>query len=155
MGFTKTDYAPEIAIEVRHQWHPDVTFTFHFPKVLPQAAVEAEREFLGLSDAEREAESRHALINIIAQMLVREPEGFDDFPSSSALPTSLVARSLPERVRTYFNDTEKPELEAILVSVWRAYRAAAISSAYLKSIQNNGARSRGVPRATAEDSSAV
>ncbi|MGI8997542.1 MAG: hypothetical protein ACR2GW_12830 [Pyrinomonadaceae bacterium] len=141
MGFSKQDYSPEIAINVTHPWHPGETFTFHFPKALPQAALDAERQFLGLPDAAREGAHRQALIGVVAEMLLRAPEGFADFPTDDVMPENLVARPLPQRVREYFDDPGKPELEAIIAGAWRAYKAAAQPSAYLKSRENHHAAS--------------
>jgi hypothetical protein len=133
MGFTKSTSQKEIAIKLTHPWYPGAEFTFHFPKRLPESALNAEKQFLGLKDDEREEQYRKGIINVVAEMVVREPEGFDDF-------TADTSRPLAERMRDYFDDPEQPELEAILVSAWRAYRAAAMPSAYLKSPESGSAK---------------
>lgn len=56
--------------------------------------------------------------------------------------------TLAFRVVEYFNDPDKPELEAIIVSAWRAYRSAAMPSSYLKSLSSDGAGSGGLSPAT-------
>jgi len=146
MSFSKANYAPEIAIAVSHAWHPGEVFTFYLPKVLPQAALDAEAAWIGVPSDERGEASRVALIQTVAAMLTREPEGFDDFPGDKVMESGVHARPLRERVVDYFNDPTKPELEAILVSVWRAYREASVPSAYLKSVSRDGDGSRRLPR---------
>lgn len=164
MGFNKQKNSKEIAISVTHPWHPGAQFVFHFPKALPQSALDAEAKFLGLKDAERPEEYRKHLIDTVAEMVTQEPEGFDDFPGASerdelealrdaesapgAKPDSRRAtgisvleatldrireKPLQARMREYFDDQSQPELESIIVSAWRAYRAAAMPAAYLKS----------------------
>lgn len=144
MGFSKENYEPEISIEVTHPWHPGDKYIFHLPKTMPQAATDAEATFLGLTDEARPDEHRLHLIATLAEMVTREPEGFDDFPMDNALPAGQHARSLSIRMRDYFDDESKPELESILVGVWRMYRASALPAAHIKSFQNNGARSSDV-----------
>ena len=126
MAFSKKNNSTEVAIEVTHKWYPDTQFVFHFPKRLPQAAAEAEARFVGMKDGERGDEYRRNLIEVVAQMLLREPEGFDDFPAEESRPLS-------ERARSYFDDESQPELEVILAGAWRAYKVAAIPAAYIKS----------------------
>ncbi|MDQ3649694.1 MAG: hypothetical protein M3458_05315 [Acidobacteriota bacterium] len=94
MGFTKKTNSNEIAIEVTHQWHPGQAFTFYFPKQLPQRALDAERDFLGLKETERADEYRLKLISLIAEMAQREPSGFEDFPGAAQI---AALRELDER----------------------------------------------------------
>jgi len=142
VSFTKANNATakEIAIEVRHPWHKEDVFVFHFPKRQPKPAAESEARFLGLGEEAREDEHRLAIIEAVSEM-VTAVEGFDDFPQDS--------RPLPERFREYFDDPEQLELEQLVVSAWRAYRASAIPGAYLKSPVRDGAGSNRVPPATA------
>lgn len=141
MGFSKVKNSKEVSIAVSHAWHPGAKFVFHFPKTLPQSAVEAEKTFLGLKEDERAEAHREALINAVGEMVTRAPEGFDDFPETVTLgPGSAgVSSKLSHRVCFYFDDPEQPELEAIIVSAWRAYRAASLPSAYLKSAEDRSA----------------
>lgn len=172
MGFSKKTSQPEIAISVTHPWHPGTQFVFHFPKQLPESAVEAEKTFLGLKDTERAGEHRKALVNVVAQMVTAEPEGFDDFPGAAEIAELKAVRArlegdelkegereqleervrslegaldtarqtpLAKRMRDYFDDETQPELEAIIAGVWRAYKAAAIPAAYIKSPGDSGA----------------
>ncbi|MET0646973.1 MAG: hypothetical protein ABW208_10160 [Pyrinomonadaceae bacterium] len=83
MGFSKQDYEPAVAVEVRHNWHPGAAFVFHFPKVLPQSALDAEASFLALKPEEDKDAVRRGLINLVAEMVTHEPEGFDDFPGAA------------------------------------------------------------------------
>jgi len=140
---------------VTHPYYPGETFTFTFPKVLPQAALDAERAYLALPDGERSEAYRVALIGVVAQALLCEPEGFDDFPTDEVMPENLVARSLRERVREYFDDERKPELGAIISGAWGAYKRAAIPAAYLKSSSDNGARASRVSQPTAAGASTL
>ncbi len=130
MGFSKERYEPEVSIEVRHVWHPGTAFVFHFPKVLPQAALEAQKTFLGLSQEETEEALRLALINVVAEMVTRLPEGFDDLTQGDKATVSLA-------MRAYFNDPTKPELAQIITAAWGAYKAAANPAAYLKSFPDH------------------
>jgi hypothetical protein len=139
VGFTKKENPPEISIEVRHPWHPGSVFIFHFPKKLHQLALDAEQRFLGLTDDARPDEHRKAIIDTIAEMVIREPEGFDDFPDvNHVVKPGDGKRPLAPRMREYFDDDSQPELETIIVSAWRAYRAAAVPTAYVKSLQSDG-----------------
>lgn len=53
-----------------------------------------------------------------------------------------VVRETPlaKRMRDYFDDTTQPELEFLLAGAWRAYKAAAIPAAYIKSPEDSGAQ---------------
>lgn len=146
MGFRKGASPPDVQIVVEHKWHPGTQFVFTFPKVLPQAAADAERAFIALKDEERADAYRRALVGVVAEMVTAEPEGFDDFP------TGNVTGSLADRMRGYFDDPDRPELEQIIVGAWRAYKAAAVTAAYVKSLSVGGApgsQPSGVPGATA------
>ncbi|MET0646380.1 MAG: hypothetical protein ABW208_07140 [Pyrinomonadaceae bacterium] len=52
-----------------------------------------------------------------------------------------VVRQVPlaKRMRDYFDDPTQPELEMILAGAWRAYKAAVIPAAYIKSPEDSGA----------------
>lgn len=128
MGFSKSTYEAGVAVEVRHGWYPGTAFTFYFPKQLPQSALDAEKDFLALTDdADRDA-ARQSLVNVVAEMSLREPSGFDDFPQEDA-----VAGSVADRARGYFDDPSKPELEQIVSAAWAAYKQGARPVGYLKS----------------------
>jgi hypothetical protein len=45
--------------------------------------------------------------------------------------------SLAKRMRDYFDDFTQPELEMILSGAWRAYKAAEIPAAYIKSPEDS------------------
>lgn len=142
MGFSKQGYEPEVAVEVRHNWHPGSVFVFYFPKVLPQAALDAEASFLGLNqDGDKDA-VRTSLIDPLAEMATREPEGFDDFPCltdvARAVGTVSIA-PLAERFRNYFDEPDKPELEQIVSGAWAAYKQGARPQAFLKRLQADSA----------------
>lgn len=172
MGFSKKENSKEIAIKVKHPWHPDSAFIFYFPKQLPETALAAERNFVGLKDDEREDAARLAMIGVVAEMVLREPEGFDDFPGAAEVAElkAVCARlegeeleaderarleerqrgleealarvretPLAKRMCDYFDDPAQPELEQIIVSVWRGYKAAAIPAAYLFRPADSGA----------------
>lgn len=143
MGFAKKDSAPEITIEVQHQFHPGTIFSFTLPKILPQAALNAEAEFVGLKDDERPEAYREALVGLVAELVTLPPTGFDDFKD-------VIAPSLAERMRAYFNDPAHPELESILVAVWRAYKAAVVPVAYTKSVQADSTSSSHLPGTTSK-----
>jgi hypothetical protein len=134
VGFKKEGYEPEVAVVVCHAWYPDSPFTFFFPKVLPQAALDAEKTYFGLTDAEGKDASRLALINVVAELSTRAPEGFDDASGTGA-------SSLADAIRTYFDDPSMPELEQIVVAAWTTYKQGARPSAYLKSGTGDGAGS--------------
>jgi hypothetical protein len=135
LKFSKKNYEPEVAVVVRHAWYPDSPFTFFFPKVLPQAALDAEKTYFGLTDAEGKDASRVALINVVAEMSTRAPQGFDDTNGVASLP-------LADAIRTYFDDPSMPELEQIIVAAWTTYKQGARPQGYLKSLSGDGAGSR-------------
>lgn len=135
--FNKKDNSSEIAITCTHPWHPGEEFTFYLNKRLPQSAIDAEANFVGLKDTERPDAFRVAIISTVAEMVTKEPEGFSDFPRQEMLPGGIVPNPLPARMREYFDDASVPELEQIIVTVWRNYRSAAIPQAYLKSAENS------------------
>lgn|GEM_PF-4802382 len=147
MGFSKKTYESEVAIEVRHGWYPETTFVFYFPKHLPQSALDAEKAFLSLDDKEGAEKSRVALINVVAEMSLRAPSGFDDFPMSA------VTGDLQDRVRDYFDDATKPELEQIVSAAWAAYKQGARPVGYLKSAQDRRAGGGDVSGVSVEASS--
>lgn len=150
MGFDKSTYQTEVNAVVTHQWHPGKEFIFTFPKLLPQAALDAEKTFLGLPDGERAEAARLALIGMLAEMVTKEPRGFDNFPTDEVMPQGQSPRSLSIRFRDYFDDPSQPELEAILAGAWQAYRGGSRPVAYLKSHENSGARDSQPTRATQE-----
>lgn len=153
MGFSKTKYEPTIRIEVLHQWHPDTIFAFTFPKRMPQTAAEAETRYLGINDEMRKDESRKALIESVAALIISEPEGFDDFPrltEKDRAAEMVNIKPLAERMREYFDEPDKPELEEILSAAYRAYRLTAMSSAYPKSLQAGSAGDGELSRSTAQ-----
>lgn len=129
MGFSKSNKEPDVSIVVNYFGD---TYELTFPKKLPQAALDAEQQFLGLKDDERGEKSREALVNLIAEMVTRPPKGFEDF-------SVVSGPSLADRMRAYFNDPKHPELEAILVGAWKGYKAVAVPTAYLKSPENRSA----------------
>lgn len=125
MGYSKK-YAPiTITIAVTHRWFPDVEFVFRFARSMPVTVFDRERELLGLNESQREQEARRIIIESVADLLVVEPGGFDDFPCDG--------RPLSERAREYFLDENHPELGEIAIAAWRAYRETAVPSSYLKS----------------------
>ena len=125
MGYSKKHAPVAIAIAVTHRWFPDVEFVFRFARRMPVAVADRERELLGLDERQREQEARRIIIESVADLLVVEPEGFDDFPGDG--------RPLSERAREYFFDEDHPELGEIAIAAWRSYREAAMPSSYLKS----------------------
>ena len=124
MAFSKKNYSKDVSIGVTHALYPGVHFVFTFPKRMPQSALDAQGKLAGLTDAERAEEFRSALISAFAETISAEPEGFD-FPTDE--------RPLRERAKEYFDDPDFPELEEIVFSAWRAYKAAQLPAAYLKS----------------------
>ncbi len=132
MGFSKRTNVPEVTIKVDHPWHEGQSFFFDFPKRLPQVAVDAEQEYIGLKETEQKDAFRVGLIKTVAAMLLRPPSGFDDFPQDE--------RPLAERTLEYFDDAAQVEFESVIIAAWRGYRMSAVSSVYLKSSKNNGAR---------------
>lgn len=155
MPFSKATNEPDIRIEVKHSWHPGVVFAFTFPKRLTQLAADAEARFLGLKEDAREDEHRLALIQTVAEMVTKEPEGFDDFPIDEKLPPGGAPRSLSVRFRDYFDEPSQVELEQILIGAWRAYRASSVPSAYMKSDKDTRARDGQSSGATAQAESKV
>src|ERR1700759_3705513 len=127
MGFSKANYRDRFDVVVLHPQHPGDSYVFTFPKKLPQAALDAEKAFLALGDAATADDWRKALINVIAEMMTRDPEGFDDFPREPVVTLEgQRAPSLTKRAVEYFDDPEKPELEAIIIKAWKEYKAAAV-----------------------------
>jgi hypothetical protein len=141
--FSKEKWEPEIEIVVNHKWHPDTDFIFTFPKILPKAALDAEKTLLGLTDAERPDKSRLGVIDVVAKMCTRAPQGFDGFPTTEPA-------QLEQAVREYFDAPHFPELEAIISTAWSGYRAAARPAAYAKSLSRDGAGDDQPPGAAAQ-----
>jgi hypothetical protein len=134
MGYSKISAPETIEVVVTHPWWPGTEFTFTFPRRMPASVLERERELFGLPDAERERAATSAIIRIVAELLVCAPSGFDDL----VWPEHWPQHERVEHIAMYFDDPEHPELAAIVVSAWRAYRDAAIPVAYCKSLQNGG-----------------
>ncbi|MGB8509369.1 MAG: hypothetical protein WCD76_13350 [Pyrinomonadaceae bacterium] len=136
--FVKGTFSPEVTIIVILPTRPDSQYSFTFPKKLPQAVLDAERE-LALKTGERSAEARVALVKAVAAMLVTDPEGFGDYPVKTEEGT------VESRALEYFDDPNEPELETILVNAWFEYREAVRPRAYLKSVSRDGATTGDVP----------
>lgn len=145
MGFNKSNNSKSIAVMVEHPWYPDGKFVFHLAKRLSEDALHAQALFVGLDEKDRSDEHRDALIRVVARMSEKEPEGFEDFPRSAPVAAS---NDLAFRMINYFDDPEHPELERILVSVWRTYWSAAVPQAYLKSVQSDSPGTGDLPAAT-------
>lgn len=148
MGFKKADNDAEIAIVVTHVWHPGDSFTFYFPKALPQSVLDDETNFYNLTAEERRAKYAEQAVNMAARTVTRI-EGFDDFPAASAKD------DLETRIVNYFTDANHPELQEIIGRAWAAYRESAVSQAYLKSLPRDDAASGGVSPATAKAEAVV
>jgi hypothetical protein len=146
MGFSKARYRNEFQVVVTVPMNPGDTYTFTFPKKLPQAALDAEKAFLSLGDTATPDDWRKSLIGLVAKMVLKAPQGFEDFPEDGPLD---------ERVCAYFDDTEKPELEAIIIKAWKEYKAAAVPAAYIKSIEVRGAAGGDASGASADTASVV
>ncbi|MCP9496082.1 MAG: hypothetical protein MSG64_16665 [Pyrinomonadaceae bacterium MAG19_C2-C3] len=142
MGFKKSESDAQIAIVVTHVWHPGDSFTFYFPKSLPQSVLDDESNFYDLTADERRNAYAEQAVNMAARTLSKV-EGFDDFPTEGG-------SDLETRVKTYFNDASHPELLEIIGRAWAAYRESAVSQAYLKSVPRDDAASRGVSPSTAK-----
>lgn len=139
--FTKNSYSPNVSIGVTLPTRPGDEYVFTFPKRLPQTALDAEEAFVGLDKEERADAFRLGLVRTVAAMLVTEPQGFGDFP--------VDERPLAERALEYFADPAEPEFEAILVKAWGGFREVTRATAYLKSVQADGAAVGDVQRTTA------
>lgn len=131
MGFP--NYQPDVEIVVSHAWHPDQKFVFTFPKKLPQAALDAEKDFLALDEKDRDEKARLGVIKTVAVMSSRAPAGFPGFPDGE-----LTGQALIDAITTYFDDPEQPELETIITAAWTGYKAAARPAAYAKSLSDHG-----------------
>jgi hypothetical protein len=142
MGFSKKDYSPEVAIVINHPYYPETPFVFHFQKLMPKGADDALNALINLKEDERKEGYRSAWLNIVSELATKAPEGFDDFP--------IDERPLPERMREYFDDAEKPEFASIIFRAWNEYQAAAIPAARLKSLSDYGAGNSQSTRATEE-----
>jgi hypothetical protein len=147
VAFSKEKSGPEVSFELRHPWHPGSVFVFTFPKELPQAALDKAKHFLGLTDDERKDAVRVALIAAVGAMVSSAPEGFEGFPADE--------RPLADRFTEYFDDPAHPELESLVAGAWRAYRAACLPAAYLKSREGSGAAGRVPAPGAGRASSAV
>lgn len=129
MGFSKSKNTDTIGIIAEHPYHPDTKFVFYLTKRASREAADAQSRFIGLPEDERPEVYREGLVETVAHLLAKEPEGFDDFPTGD--------QPLHERATAYFDDAEQVEFEAILATVWRRYIAAAVPAVYLKSPQGD------------------
>jgi len=108
--FTKKGYSPSVVVGVRHDWH-EGEFRFHFAKVLPAAALEAEKVYFGLTEPEQADAARKALVNVVALMSTREPEGFVDLPGSTTKLDELTGRL--ERINAELRELDETTTRAV------------------------------------------
>jgi hypothetical protein len=147
MAFNKSTNPKEISITVTHPWHAGDEYIFHLAKRLSKEATEAQEHYFALTGDEQAGEVRRRRVVALAAMCVREPEGFEDFPTEDDRP-------LAQRVAEYFDDPEEPELERIVSAVWNRYWQEAVPQAHSKSVQNSGAGS-GQPSGVSEQPAPV
>ena len=117
MGFSKVTNAKEVSIVVTHPMHAGDRYVFTFSKLLPQAALDAQGRFLGLPDTARAEEWRTALVATVAEMVIREPEGFDDFPGAEQLLrvaelNAQLDAPAGSRPKAFEPDAARAEIEA-------------------------------------------
>lgn len=136
--FQKKTYNPLVRIAVTLPTRPGDEYVFAFPKKLPQAALDAEKEFLGFDESERKKTARELLVTTVSRMLVEDPAGFAGYPTEG---------TVEERALRYFDDPDEPELETILAHAWSQYKEVTRPSAYLKSVEDSGAAPGGAPPA--------
>lgn len=142
MGFKKGASPKDVAVTVPAPWKSDGEYTFFFTRKPSREAVNANREFFGMSSEERTEEERKALVRAVAALSTREPEGFDDFPAADG------DTSLAERFVAYFDDESEPDFQKILLAAWNHYIVEGSPRAYFKSGQDRSAGSgqpSGVP----------
>jgi hypothetical protein len=142
MGFRKGASPKEVAVTVPAPWKGDGEFTFYFARRPSNEALQTSDRLIGLLGDERREERRKALVQVVAELSTREPEGFDDFPRETEAHRNAVTfgtNPLGERIVEYFDDPEEPDLERIIAAAWNFYIVEASPRAYLKSGANFGA----------------
>ncbi len=132
MGFSKANVRREFDIEVEHPLYPDTTFTFTVRTRLTKDADDARQQMFAVGEDEEEAVHRAATANMLSQIVVKEPQGFDDFPTEG---------DLAARMREYFNDAD---LDSIRNFVLNRYWGAIMPRPAMKSIQGDS-EAGGVP----------
>ncbi len=123
MSFNKSKKDEPVVIGAKHAWHSEDEYIFYLTKQPSPAFTNAQKHFLSLPEVTPPEESVKAFVEMVAQLMVSAPKGFSDF--------IIDDRPLAERFKEYFCDPEQPELEPILVRVWREYKESAVPSAYL------------------------
>lgn len=137
MGFTKANIRREFDIPVEHPLYPGVVFSFTVRTRLTKDADDARQQMFAVSDDAEESVHRAATSNMLSQIVVAEPKGFDDFPTEG---------DLAQRVREYFNDEE---LDSIRNFVLNSYWGAIMPRPAMKSVQGDSPAG-GVPRRAAK-----
>jgi hypothetical protein len=93
-------------------WH------FQFRPMLSQEANERREKWLGLSGKERVASLKEQMLDEVCDLMVAEPEGFEDFPGGSG------AGDAGQRFRAYVTETTDPVERAQLDQMVEAANTA-------------------------------
>lgn len=97
--FTRKDSRPTVTVSVYTRMYEDFApFVFEFRLSLSREQKEKREQWLSLSAVDNLAKAQREAIEEVADLLVREPEGFGDFPVSE--------RPLRERAIEYFSSDE-------------------------------------------------
>lgn len=122
MGFSKkTEGATRVAIEFNDPLIEGDRRVLVLRSRMHGEAEAARERYVGLPTDQREAAYQEYVAEMIATLLVEEPEGFEDFPKAALPMATPDPVELSMRAKNYFND---PLLKDYLSFVWGAYRRA-------------------------------
>lgn len=93
-------------------------WVFHFRPMLSKEANERREKWLGMSGKERVASLKEQMLDEVSDLLVAEPEGFDDFPEGAG------DGDLGRRFRAYVAETADPVERAQLDQMVEAANTA-------------------------------
>lgn len=96
-------------------------WAFHFRPMLSKEANERREKWLGLSGKERVASLKEQMLDEVCDLMVEEPEGFEDFPAGSG------PADVGQRFRAYVTETtdaiERAQLDQMVEAANTAYWA--------------------------------
>lgn len=104
-------YARDNVVRLAMVSNADGTMFFFLRRTLTTAMALKRREHLAKPEKEQAAERLSSYVDMLADLMVQEPEGVKDFPADS--------RPLPARVRDFFADASNdPLLENVVKGWW-------------------------------------
>lgn len=135
--FSKKKRATDVEVKLTYpKLYPGVEFGFVLRMQLSSEGDKMRSEYLGMKQEERRAASEQHSLDMLCDLILQEPVGFEDFPAARYTGDDAAKQltDLQARTREYFGETDADGklLEAWLVTqVIAAYWSSVLPGEYL------------------------